>query len=162
MGIGENIKRIRKEKGYTQKRLGELSGVNESQIRRYELEKQNSNPKMETLQKIANALEVDVNELYGLNVITQKPPLNIPQLLGGFRLKDYPNLINAFGSSEKNLEKALDYVKNAIPEERPDLLIKYFNQLNDIGQEKAVEYTRLLSRVPEYQKDSDPNQPDQN
>lgn len=89
MGIGENIKRIRKEKGYTQKRLGELSGVNEAQIRRYELEKQNSNPKMETLQKIASALEVDVNELYGVSVIIGRPPLNITQTMTGLKESDH-------------------------------------------------------------------------
>lgn len=63
MSTGENIKRIRKSKGLTQKKLGELSGINEAQIRRYELGKKNANPKKETLQKIATALDVSVNDL---------------------------------------------------------------------------------------------------
>lgn len=63
MSLGENIKRIRKEKGLTQKELGIISGINEAQIRRYELGGKNSNPKRETIEKIAEALEVPVYEL---------------------------------------------------------------------------------------------------
>lgn len=61
MTVGENIKRIRKEKGITQKKLGELCGIAEPNIRKYELGK--ANPKIETLMKIAQALEVPINEL---------------------------------------------------------------------------------------------------
>ncbi len=39
MTIGENIKRIRKEKGLTQKQLGSLCQMADSAIRRYELGK---------------------------------------------------------------------------------------------------------------------------
>ena len=61
MTIGENIRRIRKEKGYTQKQLAEKCEMYESQIRKYELGK--ANPKIETIQKIANSLDVDLAEL---------------------------------------------------------------------------------------------------
>lgn len=61
--IGENIKRIRKEKGLTQKQLGDLCNppMADSAIRRYEIGK--ANPKMETLQKIAAALNIKLSEL---------------------------------------------------------------------------------------------------
>lgn len=55
MNIGENIKKLRKEKGLTQKRLSELSGVHEVQIARYENGK--SKPSVEILKKICEALE---------------------------------------------------------------------------------------------------------
>lgn len=67
MTIGENIKRIRKEKGLTQKTLGELCGINEANIRKYENNKQN--PKLETARKIATALDVDVWELIEFNIM---------------------------------------------------------------------------------------------
>ena len=35
MTLPENIKRIRKEKGLTQKKLGELCGIDEANIRKY-------------------------------------------------------------------------------------------------------------------------------
>ncbi len=62
--IGKNIKRIRKEKGLTQKKLSELSNINEVQIRQYELGK--ANPKIETIEKIAKALGTTADELRGI------------------------------------------------------------------------------------------------
>lgn len=48
---GDSIRKYRKQKGFTQKQLGEKCGINEANIRKYELGSQN--PKIETLQKIA-------------------------------------------------------------------------------------------------------------
>lgn len=64
MTVGEKIKKYRKEKGLTQKKLGELCGINEANIRKYELGK--ANPKIETIEKIANALETTADELRGI------------------------------------------------------------------------------------------------
>lgn len=61
MSIGENIKKLRKENGLTQKQLGEKCGMADSAIRRYELGK--ANPKIETLLKIATALNVSIIDL---------------------------------------------------------------------------------------------------
>lgn len=63
MTVGENIKRIRKEKGLTQKKLGELCNppISESNIRKYENGKQN--PKIETMDRIAYALNIDIVDL---------------------------------------------------------------------------------------------------
>jgi transcriptional regulator with XRE-family HTH domain len=63
MTIGENIKRIRKEKGLTQKQLGELCNINEANIRKYENGKQN--PKIETIDRIAFALDVKIVDIMG-------------------------------------------------------------------------------------------------
>lgn len=62
MVTSDNIRIFRKKKNLTQKELGLLCGIAESTIRRYELGK--LNPKYETMQKIAAALGVDVQELY--------------------------------------------------------------------------------------------------
>ena len=59
MTIGEKIKSSRLSKGLTQKQLGQLCGMADSAIRRYELG--GANPKIETLQKIANALNIDIS-----------------------------------------------------------------------------------------------------
>ena len=61
MTVGENIKAIRKKKGITQKKLGELCGIAESNIRKYENGKQN--PKIETIDKIASALGVSIAQI---------------------------------------------------------------------------------------------------
>lgn len=63
MTVGENIRRIRKEKGLTQKQLGELCNpqIAEANIRKYELGK--ANPKIETVDKIASALGVNIVDI---------------------------------------------------------------------------------------------------
>lgn len=53
-------------RGLTQKQLGELSGIHEVAIRKYELGK--NLPKEEQLKKIANALNVNVNSLLEFNI----------------------------------------------------------------------------------------------
>ncbi len=63
MTVGENIKRLRKERKLTQKKLGELSGVSEAMIRQYELGLRK--PKIQTLNKIANGMNLDTNFLIG-------------------------------------------------------------------------------------------------
>lgn len=64
MTTGEKIRAIRKERGFTQKELGERCGIAEPTIRRYELGK--LNPKFETLSKIAKELRVPVYKLVGI------------------------------------------------------------------------------------------------
>ena len=63
MTVGENIRRIRKEKGLTQKKLGELCNpqISESTIRKYELSI--LKPKIETVYKIASALGVNIVDI---------------------------------------------------------------------------------------------------
>lgn len=58
MTVGQNIRAIRKERGLTQKQLGDLCGIQEANIRKYELDK--ANPKIETIERIARALDVPI------------------------------------------------------------------------------------------------------
>ena len=63
MTTGELIRSVRKERGLTQKALGELLGVTQATVGQYET---NPNPpKIETLQKIAEKLKVPVSYLIG-------------------------------------------------------------------------------------------------
>lgn len=57
---GLRIKEILNEKGYTQKKLSELTGIAEISLSR----SINGNPTFETLQKIATALEVPITVLF--------------------------------------------------------------------------------------------------
>lgn len=66
METGKKIKLIRTMRGLTQKQLGELSGIHEVAIRKYELGK--NLPKEEQLKKIADALNVNVNSLLEFNI----------------------------------------------------------------------------------------------
>ena len=65
MTIGERIKELRKEKGLTQKDLAERVGF--SYVNISQLENSRKNPKLETIRKIAAALDVSMNELLDEN-----------------------------------------------------------------------------------------------
>lgn len=60
MTVGEKIKKIRKEKGMSQKELSGKLGTTPQNLAQYENGKRN--PKFESLRKIADVLEVDVME----------------------------------------------------------------------------------------------------
>lgn len=60
--IGKNIKRFRQEKGISQDRLSKLADLSLNTIVNIE-SGGNPNPTIETLNKIANALSVTINEL---------------------------------------------------------------------------------------------------
>lgn len=112
MTIGENIKYFRKEKGLTQKELGNLCGINEVQIRRYELG--GSNPKLETIQKIATALGVEPyaldDRLFFHADHTAPITLKDEQLLNAF------HKLNDFGQTKvlERIEELLEVTKYLI------------------------------------------------
>lgn len=60
--IGKNIKKFRKKKNISQDRLSKLANVSLNLVAKLELEN-NQNPTIETLQKIADALDVSIEDL---------------------------------------------------------------------------------------------------
>ncbi len=127
MVIGENIKRIRKEKKLTQKQLGGLCEpkISESTIRKYELNI--LNPKIETIQKIADALNVSLNDLI--------PDVFEQQIQEGYELHatDY-SFIEVIASHKIFTDKERKKIFDKIEHYR-DILIK----TND--QDKLFEYS---------------------
>lgn len=63
--IAENIKRMRKEKGFTQKQLAEQAGTAVGTIQQYELGKRQ--PRLDVLERIANVLGTDIDKLANWN-----------------------------------------------------------------------------------------------
>lgn len=62
------------------------------------------------------------------------------------------------GNDWDNVDKD-EYEKLFIePMRREGQLRDFFKQLNDDGQEKAVEQVELLTKIPEYQKEPNPQQ----
>lgn len=121
----EKIKKIRQSKGLTQEQLGALCDppMAGSAIRRYENNK--SNPKIQTLQKIAKALEVPVNSIRS----------------DGDLWAD--DMISAVSNT---LVKPMDDLAR---------LQDSFMKLNDEGRNKANEYVDDLTKIPQYQKHED-------
>ena len=123
MTVSENIRYFRKERGYTQKQLSELAGIATITLQQYELEKRE--PKLENLQKIAEALGIPIAALLDIDETNQA--LNT---LSDFKNVDvkqtqYPDMFNL-----KELES-------------------YFT-LNRKGKDKALSYIDDLAKLPEY------------
>lgn len=68
--IGQNIKNIRKSKGFSMDKIKEITGLSKSTIS--DLENDKSSPTVETLEKIANALEVPIETFFRLNQLTEE------------------------------------------------------------------------------------------
>ena len=60
--LAENLRRIRKAKGLTQEKLARLADLTNNTIIKIESGK-NQNPTLDTLKKIARALEISVDDL---------------------------------------------------------------------------------------------------
>ena len=60
--LSDNIKKIRKKKGLSQDKLAKLADVTHTTLIKIE-SGANGNPTIKTLMKIANALEVSIDEL---------------------------------------------------------------------------------------------------
>ncbi|SCK01438.1 anaerobic benzoate catabolism transcriptional regulator [uncultured Clostridium sp.] len=60
--IGSRIKECRKQKGWSQKRLANECGLSEAAIRKYESAERNA--KYENIQKICDALQVDIRSMF--------------------------------------------------------------------------------------------------
>lgn len=62
MNIGEQIRKLRKDKNLTMKELGSLVGVSEQAIGNYE--RGDREPNMATLQKITDSLDISIDEFF--------------------------------------------------------------------------------------------------
>ena len=131
MTTGERIKEARKRAGMTQKELADKLGVQFQNIS--SLERDERNPKLETLQRIAQVL--------GVSALSLNPPLNYWIDKDGVEhteeMYDPGTYAKAMGYSFSGVEGDL---------------IASFSQLNPTGQQKAVERVEELTEIPKYQR----------
>ena len=114
MSVGENIRRIRIERGMTLKQLGEAIGVSEAYIRAYEAGRRN--PKQESLEALAKALNVETEALSGKeysDMAAMQSLFKIARLFNGFPhiytdqngnercAIDFTNLLSTFSWAER-------------------------------------------------------------
>lgn len=160
MTIGENIRRIRMERKMTQKELGKkLGGISQQQIGQWETGK--ANPKLETVQKIAEALEVYLGDIYEDDRLPNSKTFD--DFYQKVKQKNIPK--------EEKQQKILDYASDILYKElqfenqnitKLDQDTLFYSEfikrdlalLNETGQKKVADYTRDLSQIPEYQKET--------
>lgn len=181
--IGENIKRIRKEKGYFQKQLAERLGTTPQNLAQYENGKRI--PKIETLIKIAEALDCEVSDI-DENIIVHRHTVKYeltPERLEKARLDaEARELIERHKSGEsltyEEQKKISDYGKrikedmeklpklresiknfaNAIGEIGENILLSSYRELNTEGQSEARKRVSELTEISRYTKPDEPPQ----
>ena len=122
---GEKIKQARKNAGITQKNLGDKLGVSPVMISQYE--SNTRNPKWQTLQKIADALNVTLSDLLTSDTILNSEKSDITDWLSTMEEESYRDKIDGLACL-----------------------------LNDTGQQEAVRQMELLTKIPEYRKEDTP------
>ena len=122
---GEKIKQARKNAGITQKNLGDKLGVSPVMISQYE--SNTRNPKLQTLQKIADALNVTLSDLLTSDTILNSEKSDITDWLSTMEEESYRDKIDGLACL-----------------------------LNDTGQQEAVRQMELLTKIPEYRKEDTP------
>lgn len=151
MDVGTKIKEIRKDKGLTQKQLAEKAHLSVASIQGYEQKKYK--PKIETIEQIANALDVSISaldpDLYYTSTIRQFASVGD---FDDFR----QSLENKLKKYSENDLQALRKLDESHKYEK--MLINRFDELNDKGKEKAIEQVELLTKIPEYKNDPDQDQ----
>ena len=145
MNIGDNMRNIRKQKSMTLQQLADILGCSQQNISQYESGKRT--PKLKTIQKIADALDVNVNDLLE-NPLDDSPIYKAYKNTNSLDLPLAKNFIN-----EKIVSQIGDWEQIDIE------LLKKFKQLNETGKAIAIERIEELTEIPRYtQKES--NVPD--
>ena len=145
MNIGDNMRNIRKQKSMTLQQLADILGCSQQNISQYESGKRT--PKLKTIQKIADALNVNVNDLLE-NPLDDSPIYKAYKNTNSLDLPLAKNFIN-----EKIVSQIGDWEQIDIE------LLKKFKQLNETGKAIAIERIEELTEIPRYiQKES--NVPD--
>jgi XRE family transcriptional regulator, master regulator for biofilm formation len=72
--IGQNIYKIRKQRGFTLSELAEKASISKSYLSNIE-RNVNQNPSIQLLEKLANVLDVDMNTLLTMEIKTERPCL---------------------------------------------------------------------------------------
>ncbi|WP_270599253.1 helix-turn-helix domain-containing protein [Faecalicoccus pleomorphus] len=135
MKIEDKIRQARLRKGITQNQIAEKIGISQPTYAQWENGKRK--PKLETLKKIADALEVPVSILYD----------------------DYEFVDPGEGLTEdqKAKQKAHDQEQLEVIKKfySRDKLLHNFNAVNEEGQQKIVEYSNDIAENPKYKKGDD-------
>lgn len=142
--IGDRIRARRKEIGLTQQQLADKLNISLMTVRRFETNARQ--PKLEMIDKIAVALEVDPFSLaFGID----DKPINYSTTITVDTQKVREALYNNFLNGNDEREKIIKGVSSYLQELRKDTIEKY-DSLNAKGKEKANDCITDLTKIDEY------------
>lgn len=149
MTIGERIKEFRLKAGLTQSELAEKLGIPYQSIGQWE--RGLRSPKIETLQKIAEALGVEPWELMGYD--------------GSIRVDTGKHSDKPLSEQIEDLHKAMQRLGEAFKPTDDEMLkmncnavFSYMEKMTRAAQAVTVKTVKAISEVPENQKKNEPVQ----
>jgi transcriptional regulator with XRE-family HTH domain len=134
MTFGQKIKYRRKQLNMSQRDLASKMCVSSAMVAKWELMETVETMQISTLRKIATALEWDIQHLLFEPPLDYKTPPHIDTMVAEEGETLY--LYNARNQSDQS-----------------DRILKYYNSLNKEGQEKTLDFMKILSTHPEYKTD---------
>ena len=144
MKTGERIKNIRKQKGISQKELGTRLGVSQQMIGQYETNTRE--PKIETLRKIANALEVKLSDFLEVGQIINQYN-SIDETMDSLQKKEDGTLQRSIGITlSPMLAEKIPIKSDPLEKE----ILSYFDLLNLTGKQEAIKRVKELSELSIY------------
>ncbi|MBC3886792.1 helix-turn-helix domain-containing protein [Acetobacterium paludosum] len=139
--IGENIKKIRRQCGYTQADLGKELDVSAVMISQWE--RGERNPKAENIKKIANVFNINDKLITG-----KDPKIMYPRVFAAKKTENKKQQSLGKGLAELFPDEVL--LTNDTFDELDHEYLELFEMLNKQGKLKAIEFTEILTKVPEF------------
>lgn len=156
---GKIIRKERIKKGLSQKELGEILGVSQQMIARYE--KNEKNPKTETILNIFYALGISNNTLRDYIKLCKIQAENLwenvknPKCSGYVpKYRDTVTLLNALKTA-LSMSESIKVLPKTEECKQENKLKEYYNVLNSKGKEKAIEQLEMLTKIEEYTKEEE-------
>lgn len=161
MTLGEILKKARLEKGLTQKQLGNLCGMADSAIRRYE--NSDAKPKISTLRRITDALDIklydlgnDIWKYYSMEEIKEDFAESGQKIKITFSSKMPDSMAEYNRNRVTEIYDGLnDFGKTDAPK-----LLRAYSKLNNTGQYEALKRLNELSKIEGYRKGDPEYEPD--
>lgn len=145
MTTGQLIRTARKNAGMTQSELAQRLNIPFQSVSQWERDLRN--PKYDTLKKIANALCIEVEQLFTDRELEISESSDID---GWLRAIDYYN-VQDFRALIKTMKQHKYTLSNTEKN-----VISAFSQLNDIGQQEAGKRIKELTEIPRYRAETAP------
>lgn len=150
--IGNRIKKLRIEKGFSQKEMATITGIPYSTYSNYE--NNNREPNLEQLKKIATALNIELTEFFIIDNNEEKI-VDVSKLNSSEQLE----ILKEYGLKKpmliKNLMTGETY---EVGFKMQDILVGHFNKLNSEGKKEAVKRVEELTEIPRYTKPDEPTE----
>ncbi len=144
MSFAERLKKARIKSGQTQTRVAEKMGITMQSYTQYEKGKRN--PRRETLNRIAHALNM------GYNYASNGEPYFYCFVSPEEGRESEGNIFNRDQIRDAENSRSDREQTEMVESEDAARLLRLYSQLNTDGRDRAAALVEMLTKVPEYRK----------